>query len=64
MSLDRAGEILGLSREELPVLTRRRLVRLYRRKARRHHPDKGGASEKFIALTEAYQCLLQRLGER
>jgi DnaJ-class molecular chaperone len=43
-------------------MTKRGLTRLYRRMAKKLHPDKGGEHEKFIQLSEAYQELLKGKG--
>jgi len=54
-----AGRLLGVSSADLKKMSRRELVRLYRRKAQEWHPDKGGDHEKFVSLTEAYHELLK-----
>jgi curved DNA-binding protein CbpA len=41
-------------------MSRRELIRLYRRKAQELHPDKGGDQDQFVRLTEAYQDLIKR----
>jgi len=58
-SLKEAGTILGVAREDLKKMSRRELVRLYRRKAQELHPDKGGDHDKFVRLTEAYHDLIK-----
>ncbi len=55
-----AGRRLGLSPEELPGLDRRKLTRRFRKQAMACHPDRGGQSEAFVQLQEAYQRLLRR----
>jgi hypothetical protein len=35
----------------------------YKKQAARHHPDKGGSPEAFIAIREAYECLITLQGE-
>ena len=42
------------------AVLRRELTRLFRQKAREHHPDTGGRAETFIQLQEAYQSLVRR----
>jgi hypothetical protein len=59
-----AAGLLGVSPEELPRTSRRRLARIYRRLARRHHPDQGGDAATFIKITDAYQRLRNRLSGR
>jgi DnaJ-class molecular chaperone len=44
----------------LKAMSRRELTRLFRQKAREHHPDTGGQAESFIRLQEAYQSLVRR----
>jgi hypothetical protein len=50
--------LLGLPAEAGPDDVKRR----FRELARRHHPDMGGDSEKFITLMSAYDRLRGRLG--
>lgn len=59
VSMAEAATIFGISRPELGALTRIQLKRLFRRKAREMHPDKGGSHEKFIELVNAYQEILR-----
>jgi DnaJ-class molecular chaperone len=40
-------------------MSRHGLARLYRRRAQKMHPDKGGDNDKFIKLTQAYHDLLK-----
>lgn len=53
------AEAFGRPIAELKALSRRQLARLYRRRARELHPDRGGSHERFIRLAEAYQELLR-----
>jgi hypothetical protein len=57
--LDEASSIFGESKAALKEMNRRNLARLYRRRAQRFHPDKGGDHEKFVKLTRAYHALLK-----
>ena len=59
-SLKAAGRILGESVDNLKKMNRREIARLYRRKAQKLHPDKGGDHDKFVKLTEAYHDLIRR----
>ena len=63
VSFEEASTIFGVREEALRTMTKRGLVRLYRRMAQKLHPDKGGTHEKFIQLTEAYHELLRRKGK-
>jgi hypothetical protein len=58
VSIDEAGKIFGVKEEALKNITIRGLRRLYRRQARKLHPDTGGDHARFIKLGEAYQSLL------
>jgi hypothetical protein len=60
VSLEEAGSIFGLEKEGLRKMSNRGLSRLYRRLARKYHPDTGGEHKMFVKLTEAYQKLLKR----
>jgi hypothetical protein len=59
VSLDEASSIFGETRTTLKAMSRRRLARLYRSRAQKFHPDKGGDHEKFVMLTRAYHALLK-----
>jgi hypothetical protein len=60
VSMDEAGKIFGVGKDELLAMDKRRLTHLYRTKAHEYHPDKGGEQDKFIKLTQVYNDLLQR----
>jgi hypothetical protein len=59
VSLKEARTLLGISRSQLNSMSRRELVRIYRRKAQEWHPDKGGDHDKFVSLTDAYHALIK-----
>jgi len=59
MSVNEASTIFGVSRTELAAMDKKALTRAYRRKAHELHPDKGGDHDRFVALTSAYNALLQ-----
>ncbi len=40
--------------------SKKRLKSAYRKLAMKHHPDKGGSSEDFIILKEAYDLLVSQ----
>ena len=60
VTLEEASTIFGVTKDVLKTMTKRSLVRLYRRMAKKVHPDKGGTSREFVQLTEAYHSLLKR----
>jgi hypothetical protein len=60
MTYEEASGIFGVTEATLRKMTRRGIVRLYRRMAQKCHPDKGGSHEEFIELTEAYRELLRK----
>jgi len=49
-------QLLGLT----PSATQAEIREAYRRKAKQHHPDKGGDPDMMRALTEAYRRLSQK----
>ena len=59
MSIDAAGTVFGISRAKLSAMDKKQLTALYRKKAHKLHPDKGGDHNLFIELTAAYQELLR-----
>lgn len=59
MSVNQASTVFGISRGELAAMDKKALTRLYRKKAKEIHPDRGGDHERFIKLTEAYNELLR-----
>ena len=59
MSSAEAGEIFSLSPRKLQAMSRQELTRLYRKKAKKMHPDKGGEHESFVRLTAAYDELMK-----
>jgi hypothetical protein len=62
VSLVEASAIFGVEKEILKGMSKRSLIRLFRRLAQKRHPDKGGTHEEFIKLTEAYRGLLKKKG--
>jgi hypothetical protein len=58
VTLDEASTIFNAPKEALDNMRRSDLARLYRRRAQKLHPDKGGDHDKFVKLTEAYHHLL------
>lgn len=58
VSFSEAAEVFSKSEVDLKTMDRSDLVRLFRRKAQKIHPDKGGDHKAFVKLTEAYHRLL------
>ena len=59
VTLKEAGAIFGETKDTLKKMSRKELVRIFRRRAQEFHPDKGGDPQKFVELTEAYNMLLR-----
>ncbi len=59
MSVNGAASVFGISRTELAAMDKKQLTALYRKKAHKLHPDKGGDHDLFIELTAAYNELLR-----
>jgi hypothetical protein len=59
LTLKNASAVFGETGEALNKMSRREIVRLYRRKAHKLHPDKGGDHRQFVGLTEAYHELMK-----
>lgn len=60
VSLAEASSIFGVGEDILKTMSKRSVIRLFRRMAQKLHPDKGGTHEEFIKLTDAYRELLRR----
>ena len=59
LSLEKAGSIFGVDKAKLRQMSRTELTRLFRRKAMKLHPDKGGGHEAFVKLIGAYRSLMR-----
>jgi len=59
INLEEAGGMFKETPEALKKMSRKDLVRLYRKRAQKYHPDKGGDHNTFIKLTRAYHNLLK-----
>ncbi|MFP5212515.1 MAG: J domain-containing protein [Acidobacteriota bacterium] len=55
-----ACRILDVSFDDFLGMERDDLIRTYRRRAKRMHPDKGGDHRAFIRLREAYELLISK----
>jgi len=51
---------MGISANEFSRIGKKEFTLLFRRKAQKLHPDKGGDHKAFIALQQAYQILIHR----
>ena len=58
VTLGEASTLFKASKDSLDKMGRSDLARLYRRRAQKLHPDKGGDHDTFVKLTEAYHSLL------
>jgi hypothetical protein len=41
-------------------MSKRSVIKLFRRMAQKLHPDKGGKHEEFVKLADAYRALLKK----
>ncbi len=60
MATDEACKCLGICPSEFSKMNREELIRCYRRRAKRMHPDGGGEHDEFIRMTQAYESLLAK----
>jgi hypothetical protein len=60
LSMEEVAALFDVPAAELATLDRRRLSRLFRRRALKLHPDQGGDHEQFVRLIAAYQALMAR----
>ncbi len=59
VSDDQVRSIFGQSKKELKALDEKELTRLFRKKAKKLHPDTGGDQEQFVLLVEIYNGLVK-----
>jgi hypothetical protein len=57
----RALKIFNLTSQEFKTMDKSSLLKVYRKLAHEHHPDKGGSNEQFIEINNAYKSLLKTL---
>jgi DnaJ-class molecular chaperone len=57
--MDEAGALFKETPAALKKMSRKDLVRCYRQRVQKLHPDKGGDPGRFIKLTRAYHELLR-----
>ena len=60
VAMSEVVEIFGETEKDLREMDKHELTRLFRRKAHKLHPDKGGDHDDFVRLAEAYKQLLRR----
>ncbi len=60
VSDEQVNALFGKSKKELKKLEQKELIRLFRKKAKKLHPDKGGDHEQFVLLVEVYNELLKK----
>lgn len=56
--LEEAYRAFAITAGQFARMSRKDLIRIYRRKAKTMHPDKGGDHEDFVRLSEAYERLM------
>ncbi len=61
---EETGMIFGKNIDELKGMSLKELRRIFRNKAKEHHPDRGGNSEEFIKLLAAFEGLKTKLREK
>ncbi len=60
VSEEQMSEIFGATIKNLKKMSKTELIRIFRKKAKEHHPDRGGDQEKFVTLLSAYEQLKKR----
>ncbi len=61
MKTQKALAVFEMDKNRFKTLTKRDLTRLYRKLARKHHPDRGGSNKAFIRLNNAFESLLSKI---
>jgi len=59
MTMSEVSTVFGVSRAELSAMNRSELKRLFRKKARELHPDRGGDHDSFVELADAYNEIMR-----
>jgi hypothetical protein len=57
---EEAARLFETSWEALKKMDRKTFMKLYRKKALKHHPDKGGDKETFVKLTQLYEGIMRK----
>jgi len=60
MGLEEASAVFGEPAERLAKLSKGELKKMFRRRAKKLHPDTGGDSEKFVRLQKAFEVLYRQ----
>lgn len=60
VSQERINQLFGQPLAHLKKLQQKELHRLYRKRAKELHPDRGGDKDRFVELTEVYDSLLRQ----
>jgi hypothetical protein len=59
MTMSEVSTVFGVTRGKLASMSRRELKKLFKKKARELHPDKGGDHDEFIELADAYNEIVR-----
>jgi len=59
IDMSEISALFGIGKNALEKMSLAALTRRYRRLALKHHPDRGGDSETFIRITEAYREMVR-----
>jgi hypothetical protein len=59
VTLEEAGRLFGVGKEEIQNMSRSELAKRYRQLALKLHPDQGGHQDTFIRLTTAYHDIMK-----
>ncbi|MBM9604901.1 hypothetical protein [Desulfopila inferna] len=61
LSEEETTAVFGRGIDDLKKMNKMELAKLFRAKAKKHHPDRGGEAEKFIQLLRTYEILKKSL---
>ena len=60
MNMAEAARLFETTWEVLKKMDVKAFMRLYRKQAKKHHPDQGGDQESFVKLTQLYEGILRK----